>query len=369
MTMQKEKRIAIIIPGGIGTGRDNIGVPVLEQQVKLLACRFDVVVFSLFKVNEDYHADGFEIVSISGKSFPLKAIRLFNAFRKFNGRKKFDVIHGFWALPCGFFAVTLAKYFGSRSMVSVLGGDAISLPQIGYGQLRKFVPKNLVRWTVKNADCVTALTRFLAENLRRAHITRSDIQIIPWGIDNHQFAHTPIAISYPIQILHIGNFSPVKDQLTMLQAFRILSDKVDCRLTIIGEGTLQQELETWIHSNNLADKVTIKPPVPYEELSVFYKRAMVLLHTSLSEGQSEVVTEAMSAGVIVCGTRVGLLYDFPELCVAVPVKEPDTLAKEVLRLIKDEKRIDAMRKAAKDWAYRYNMAWTVERTGDLYRNY
>src|SRR4051812_48922922 len=105
MSAGKRRRVAVIIPGGIGTGRGNIGVPVLEQQVTLLSKEFDVVVFSLFKVNNDYRPEGFDIISIPGKSFFSRAWALFVAFRKENDKCTFDVIHGFWALPSGLLAV------------------------------------------------------------------------------------------------------------------------------------------------------------------------------------------------------------------------------------------------------------------------
>ncbi len=367
MNTRRIRRIAIIIPGGIGTGHDNIGVPVLEQQVRMLGKEFDVVVFSLFRVNSDYKAANFQIFSVPGNGFVFQAWSLFKMFKAQNRKERFDVIHGFWLLPSGFFAVTLGKYFGISSVVSILGGDAISLPDIHYGQLRRRLPRSLARWTISNAGAVTALTRYLVDNLGRQGIVRRGIHILPWGISNEQFPYNPASVKVPYTFLHIANFSAVKDPLTLLEAFKLISAKVDCRLTMVGEGPLLPELEEWIIKNDLSERVTIQPPVRYEHVAFFYPKAMFLLHTSLSEGQSEVVTEAMSSGVLVCGTKVGLLHDLPSCCISVAVGDYQALADAVLRLMIDDGKIASMRSKAKEWTHNHNIGWTVSTTASLYR--
>jgi glycosyltransferase involved in cell wall biosynthesis len=362
----RRKRVAMIIPGGIGTGPNSIGVPVLEQQVKLLANDMEVVVFSLFAVNDDYKAEGFELISIPAKSFLVKAYSVFGAFSAAHRFRKFDVIHGFWVLPCGFFAVMLGKYFRVRSVVSILGGDVIALPEIGYGQLRKYLPRLAVRWTIRNAGTVTALTQYLVNNLAKANISKNNVRIIPWGVDQQRFQFAPAPFKYPIKFLHIANFTPVKDQLTLLKAFKLITDQVSCELTIVGEGKLKVTLEKTVRDLGLMSKVTFHRPVPNIDVPAFYRDAMILLHTSMSEGQCEVVTEAMSSGVVVCGTRVGLLFDLPACCVAVSIKDHDALAHEVLRLLSDPDRIQGIRERAAEWARTHAITWTVSKTKDLY---
>lgn len=366
ITPAPRKRIALIVPGGLGTGPDNMGIPVLEQQVKLLSKEFEIAVFSLFKVNADYKTEGFEIISISAPSFISKAVRLFRSFRSAHRKKQFDVVHGMWASPCGFLAVLIGKYFGVTSFVSVLGGDAVSLPFIGYGQLRSPLQKAIVRWTLYEANAVVALTRYLVGNLEREKIIRSDIRVIPWGVDQDVFAFTPRVVAPPVKFLHVANLSGVKDQITLLKAFQLIAQKIDSELTIIGEGPKKIELEEYIATHKL--KVVIKPAVLYHSLPAFYQEAMILLHTSLSEGQSEVVTEAMSSGLVVCGTRVGLLYDLPECCVAVNVGDHQALADGVIKLIHDSEAIALLQQRAREWTQAHSIHWSVERIAELYRN-
>ena len=107
--------------------------------------------------------------------------------------------------------------------------------------------------------------------------------------------------------------------------------------------------------------------MPYEDLVSHYHQADVLLHTSLSEGQSEVVTEAMSCGVLVCGTKVGLMYDQPTCCISVPVQEAEMLAQEVLKILHDAGRINMIRRNAYAWSSAHSIYWTAAEVSKLYR--
>ena len=358
--------IAIIIPGGIGTGKGNLGVPVLERLVKLLSTDFDITVFSFFRINKEYRPIGFELIDVSHRVTVVRFVRLFLSVRQHHKKKTFRVIHGFWALPSGMFAVILARILGVKSIVSILGGDAIALPEINYGQLQRPLSRMLILWTLQRADEVVVLTKYLLHNLKTAGLTRDRIQIIPWGIDTGLFTFHAKQMDSPIQFLHIANLHPVKDQETLLRSFKLISDKVPAHLTIIGEGVLDARLKALAASLSISN-VTFIAPLPYEQLPAYYSRADILLHTSLSEGQSEVVTEAMSSGVLVCGTKVGLMYDEPSCCVAVDVRDHAALANRVLEILNDPASQRKVTQSAQLWANTHSIHWTVDQLAKLYK--
>ncbi|HMG92742.1 MAG TPA: glycosyltransferase [Chryseolinea sp.] len=362
----KKTSIAIIIPGGIGTGKGNLGVPVLERLVKLLSKDFEITVFSLFKINKDYHHTGFELIDVSHRISLVRFVKLFLTVRQHHKKKTFRVIHGFWALPSGMFAVILAGILNVKSIVSILGGDAIALPEISYGQLQRPLARLLILWTLERADEVVVLTKYLLDNLKKAGLTRERIQIIPWGIDTWLFAFQPKQIASPIQFLHIANLNPVKDQETLLRSFKLISDKVAADLTIIGEGVLEPQVKALVASLNI-NNITFIAPLPYELLPEYYNKADILLHTSLSEGQSEVVAEAMSSGVLVCGTKVGLMYDEPSCCIAVDVRDHVALADKVLEVLKDPALQRKVVQSAQQWSNTHSIHWTVDQLAELYK--
>lgn len=362
-----KKHIAIIIPGGIGTGRDNAGVPVLEQTVQHLAEEFVVTVFQLHKKNDDYVAHNFRLIDIQHRSAFRKWWTLFLTFKKLHRKNRFNAVHAFWAMPCGFFAVLLGKHFGIKSLISLQGGDAIALPEIDYGQLLHPMRRRLVLWSLEHCTHLLCPTKFMHDNLIRAGLRRSAIEFIPLGVDTTVFSYIEKEPGDPLQFLHIGNFNHVKDQATLLRAFKLISDQTAARLTIIGEGELEETLRLLVNELQLSEKVAFIKPVPQQILPSFYHAADVLLHTSLSEGHPIVVEEAMSCGVLVCGTSVGLLYDLPACCVRVDVKDYKALASAVLSLLNDQPLMKKQRTFAKQWANQHSMQWTVEKITELYR--
>lgn len=359
------KKIALIIPGGLGTGKNNIGVPVLEQVIQLMTPQFDITVFQLFQTNKDYKVKGFELLDFKSGNKLIQYLNFVISFYKANRKKKFTVIHGFWVWPCGFLAVILGKIFGIKSIVSILGGDAASIPEIRYGHLRKFFSRRIILWTLKNADEANALTHYLENNLKSVGLKRK-LQIIPWGVNQVLFQFKVKPLQNPIQFLHIANFHPVKDQKTLLRTFEIIHSILPSHLTIIGEGNSKYDIKQWISQLKLEHAVTLRGQLPYNLLPSVYYESDILLHTSLAEGQSEVVTEAMSCGTLVAGTKVGLLHDLPQCCLSVPVGDYRGLALSVIAIVHDKEKMQQICYTANRWAISHSIEWTVNRITELY---
>jgi glycosyltransferase involved in cell wall biosynthesis len=363
--LNKRRTIAIIVPGGIGTGANNVGVPALEQMVTLLAQDSAVTVFSLFAVNNTYTPKGFELISIPSRNFVVKSIRLFFLFMAHHNEKRFDAIHGFWTLPSGILAVILSMIFKTKSLVTVMGGDGVALPEIGYGLLRNWLHRKLILGTLSRADEVMVVSGCLRHNFSLYGLSRK-MHIVPMGIDTKQFVFEEKKTSDPVQFLHIGNLIPVKDQRTLLNAFKIISDQISAHLTIVGTGPLEAKLRSLAVSLNLVGKIDWLSPMPNHKLVDLYNQSDVMLHTSLFEGQPVVACEAMSAGVLVCGTAIGVLYDMPDCCVAVPVKDHRALAQEVLKVLQDAERSRAIRMKARHWIVNHDVVAAVNKLKKLY---
>ena len=365
--MKEQKlKVAIIIPGGVGTGKNNIGVPVLESLIRLMSRDSKVTVFQLYRKNKSYQPSGFEFIDIYSKLPVIKSLKFAWSFWKVQRKTKFDVVHGFWAFPCGFLAALAGKIFQVKSVISLQGGDAISLPEIKYGQLYKWLSRKLVLWALHRVDVLVSPTQYLVHNLQKFGFNRKDIKYIPLGVDISLFMFRNKSLGQPIQFLHIANLHPVKDQVTLLKAFQIISNQVACHLTIIGEGIWERKIKLLAKELKISGMISFLAPITYEDLPPVYYQSDVLLHTSLSEGHPIVVEEAMSCGVVVCGTKVGLLYDLPECCVAVPVGDYGSLAGETLKLISDRLRMDAIRKRAHKWVTTHSARWTIENFKKIY---
>ncbi|HEX8040753.1 MAG TPA: glycosyltransferase, partial [Chryseosolibacter sp.] len=351
----------------IGTGKNNIGIPVLEGLIKRMARDADITVFQLYTVNKGYRAEGFDLVETYSANPIVKTFIFLRQFRKYQKRRKFQAVHGFWAFPCGFFAVLAASVYRSRSVISLQGGDAISLPGLGYGQLQKWWKRKLVLWSLARVDELISPTRYLIDNLKKFGFRERNVNYIPLGVDSEMFSFVSKPLGKPVRFLHVGNFHPVKDHVTLLKTFQMICAVLPSHLTLIGEGVWESKIKSLAEQLHILDKITFEGLRPHEELPGIYHRSDVLIHTSLSEGHPIVVEEAMSCGVIVCGTSVGLLYDLPECCIAAPVGDFHTLSRKILELLSDPQRLDAIRSRARRWANENTMVKTAESIKHIYR--
>jgi len=76
-----------------------------------------------------------------------------------------------------------------------------------------------------------------------------------------------------------------------------------------------------------------------------------MIHTSLFEGGALAIIEAMLYGVVVAGTKVGLVSDLSDdFFIRSERQDSEDLAQKILTVIKDHTRYNALRDNAYQWA-------------------
>ncbi len=176
---------------------------------------------------------------------------------------------------------------------------------------------------------------------------RARVAVMLHGIDPTQVRKGPEAraaglerlglVGGPLTVGTVGNLTPKKDHDSMLRALARLRQYVpDARLVIIGTGPREQHLRAVAQDVGVADAVLfigIRDDVP-ELLPAFDVFAMSSLH----EGLSIALVEALAAGLPVVATRVG---GIPELVVdgesgvLVPPSDPRRLADAIVGIATD----------------------------------
>ncbi|HEY6950949.1 MAG TPA: glycosyltransferase, partial [Bacteroidota bacterium] len=245
----------------------------------------------------------------------------------------------------------------------------VSLRSLRYGNMLKPSSRIVTRWICRNATFLTVLTHFQRQQLAQWDIERPDSIVIPYGTPASQFPFSRKEIQQrPIRLLHIGNLNPVKDQITLLRAFALIAHQVDARLRIVGEDHMDGALQEKARSLNIEDKIEFYGYVQYRELPAHYSWAHFLLHSSLHEAQAVVISEALSSGVVVVGTNVGLIADLDGRgTTAVPVGDYSGLAAKVLQFLEKPESYLEQAELGKAWADKHDIAWTVNEFSELYQ--
>ena len=347
--------------GGIGNGNFSQGYPMLEKIVDRLCVEFEVIVYSHTPPNVGYVNNRIQLKHPprSLKSGKLGWLYLLLFFLKDNRQNKFDAVIAFWGYPTGFFATLITKALKTPSIICVLGADSASIKSLNYGIFHRHFPRMIATWSYQNCSMLLAISEFQSNRLKGFGITKN-IRVLPWGADSKMYRFVEKPQNDTLQIIHVAHINPVKDQYTLLRAFALIRKNRLAKLNIYGIDTMQGTMQRFCVELGIEADVEFCGVVPYNEMPNHYEKASVMLHTALSEGQCMALTEAAACGVLLAGTRVGILHDLGEACgVVVETGDYEGLAKNVLMLIDNPVECKRRIENARVWSMSHDFEWTT----------
>jgi len=133
----------------------------------------------------------------------------------------------------------------------------------------------------------------------------------------------------------VGRLHPVKDHETALRAWsQVVRERRDATLAILGDGPERERLEGRITALGLESSVYLvgdRSPWPY------LHGAQLFLSTSLAEGFSRAMLEALSTGLPIVTTDTGGSRELPDQATwRAPTGDDKQLAAHMLTLLEDE---------------------------------
>ncbi len=365
-------RVALVVPGGVDRSLTERVIPALLWLVAELGRRVEVVVFALGHGSEpgEWEVPGARVVDLGplrlsrvpGLAFARRARALRGLLRRHG---PFDLLHAFWATPCGATAAAAAPLL--PLVVSLGGGELAGIADIGYGC--DLVPRERakVRGTLGRASAVTAASApLVAEAARRGFPAR----LVPLGVEEAGFLPpTPREPGGAFRLLHAADLNRVKDTPTLLRAFRRLLDRgLPVTLDVAGEDTLSGAVQAEAARLGLSGTVVFHGRLPTARLRPLLGAADLFLLSSRHEAGPVAVVEAAACSVPTAGTAVGHVAEgCPLRSISVPVGDDAALADAAAALLADPGRRREMGAAARAWAWENRAAVTAERFETLYR--
>lgn len=168
---------------------------------------------------------------------------------------------------------------------------------------------------------------------------------------------------------HVGRLVPVKNQFLLLEAFYKVCNRLsETYLILVGDGPMMKELSFSAEQMGIADQVRL---VGYrEDVLDLLSSFDVFVLSSLSEGLSVALLEAMSVGIPVIATDVGGNKDILQAGhngILVPTKDSEKMAEEIFKVLTDTKLSSSLGRAAmKTVRTEYSMSRMVGAYMDIY---
>lgn len=340
-------RIALVVPGGVDRSAEFRVIPALIALLTRLSREHEVHVFALTQEPQpgEWRLAGTHIHNIGRPRTRARAIAAVLAAHRAG---RFQLIHAIWSGACGQVAVVAGALLRIPTLVHVAGGELVALPQIGYGGLQTWRGAIGERLTLRAASCVSAASAPVVTAIAAlgVHALR-----VPLGVDLSVWPAREPVRRLPratARLIHVASLNRVKDQPTLLRAVAALTHEgVDFHLDIVGEDTLDGEMQRLVRQLGLVTRVTFHGFLPQRLLRPLIDAADLMLISSRHETGPLVVLEAAAAGVPTVGTCVGHLAEWaPAAAVAVPVADAPALARAIARVLGDEElRLQLAREA------------------------
>jgi glycosyltransferase involved in cell wall biosynthesis len=145
-------------------------------------------------------------------------------------------------------------------------------------------------------------------------LQRATLHPIPNPVPDSYFHLTPE--TDPLRILYAGVIVPRKRLLDSLAALCQVRERVPgAQLRVAGAASdpdYDRECRRYVAEHGLQANVTFLGPLSEAALAEEYRRASLLLLTSIQETAPMVILQAMAAGIAVVSTRVGGVPDLVE---------------------------------------------------------
>jgi glycosyltransferase involved in cell wall biosynthesis len=353
-------RIALVVPGGVDRSGENRVIPVLLALISRLSVHHDVQVFAL---HQEAHAGewdlaGAHIRNIGARHTLLRTVRTIRAVHR---SMPFDIIHAIFSGWGGLAAAATGRILGIPSLIHIMGGELVSIPQIGYGGSLRWYGRLREALALRAASAVTASNAPDIERLSKLDLAA---QRVPLGVDLTVWPpRDPVRRDpgRPAKLIHVATQNRVKDQPTLLRALASLSRSgVDFEMDVVGEDILNGEIQRLSAQLGLSGRVRFRGFLTQRQLRPVIEETNLMVVSSRHETGPIVMLEAAVAGVPTVGTAVGHIREWsPDAAVAVPVGDWARLAEAISKILEDEELRLRIARAAQQRAVREDADYTA----------
>jgi len=223
-------------------------------------------------------------------------------------RTDYDVVHVIHGRLHAFPAALAGSLFGKPVLIKPGGGgeDHFDLSVV---QRKRLLGSFFARTIARNTTAWVATSRQIEEDLGRWGVPPERVHAIPNGVDIPRNLAPPTRNGV-VHFLSMGRLEPEKAVDQTIRAFAGLPADSPARLTILGSGPCLPQLQALSRSLDQGERIVF--PGAVADVNPYLRDADVYLSTSVWEGLSNALLEAMSYGVIPVVSRVSGVADVVE---------------------------------------------------------
>jgi glycosyltransferase involved in cell wall biosynthesis len=278
---------------------------VLDYEVLFLHYASSEIIDEIDKI------ENLEIISKRPAFRSMPVISERNHIKKVINEFKPDIIHSGYLWQTGILAA-LSGFHPHLSMP--WGSDILTDPENNY------IKRYFVKKVLNSCDHIQCDAEYVKNKIvKDFKISANKITVFPWGIELEKFyksdkseARKKLNISEnKFVIIYNRSLENIYGYRYLLEAFLDFSrDKNDVIMLMLSDGSGKNEVIKYINENELEEKILLIGRVPNNELPVFLNSSDIYVSSSLSDGTSLSLLEAMACGLGIIVTNVPAITEW-----------------------------------------------------------
>ncbi len=261
-------------------------------------------------------------------------------------RYHFHIIHVHWAIPTGPIGILAGALFKKPVIITIHGSD-LRMAMGGSTILKK-----IFLYVCKKARHVNCVSSAQKKEIEGLNILNQKISIIPMGIEESfigvslkKKGHNQ---NQPAIVISNRNLLPIYNLSLLIRSIPfVLKEEPKTKFLIAGDGPERGKLEKEAMDLNVGKSVQFLGSVPHEAMPDLLTKADIYVSTSLYDGTSVSLLEAMAVGVFPIVTDITSNREWirdGENGFLVPVDDEQYLANKIIDAIRDKAILEKARK-------------------------
>lgn len=222
---------------------------------------------------------------------------------------------------------------------------------------------------------IICVSNFVRDSLLRDGIEKNKLITIPSGIqlsENFEINNEKLKINFPQDtfiVITVAAIEKGKGFDNLIEAaYLVLKNCKNVRFIALGKGKHEEELKHKVNELNISDKFIFLGF--RDDVHSFLNISDLFVLVSKEEGFGSSILDAQAAGLPVIASKTG---GIPQIIqneitgILVPVDEPKILAKQIIRLQKNDKLRKNLSQAALESVKQFSIEKTIDKHISLYR--
>jgi glycosyltransferase involved in cell wall biosynthesis len=282
---------------------------------------------------------------------------------------KCHLIHAHWAIPAGLIGVLVGSFLKTPLIVTIHGSD------FRIAMMRPFFLKKIFLYVCRKAKHIICVSEVFKRDIERLGIKGEKISVFPMGVDE-PFLKSLInrgvdRIGQHFTILSNRVLLPIYNISLLIRAIPIvLEEEPNAKFIIAGDGSEREHLEKQVKKLNISSSVKFLGWVIHEEMAKLLSQADIYVSTSLDDGTSISLLEAMASGAFPIVTDIPSNREWisdGENGFLVPIDQERFLAEKIVEAIRNQD----LREKSRDknfYLIKEKALWsvTLEKTEEIY---